>query len=113
MDRSQQDVQLWRTRYYDQSAENHVLRQHYSHEHLHTSSIPGFGLSDDSETLQQNLGRELISVREELVVTANRLKLSESEVDMTRVELIQSQANVLRLENDLSVAQQKVKLQEE
>ena len=113
LDQSQRAVQLWRTRYYDQSAENHVMKQNYFHEHLHTSLIPASGPIDDLEYVQVNLGRELITVREELVVTSNRLKLTESELDTTRVELVQSHTNVLILENELSVAQQKVKLQDE
>ena len=54
-----------------------------------------------------------MSVRTELVATTNQLKCTEGEVDMTRVELVQTQANVLKLENELSVAQQAVRLQEE
>ena len=110
---SQQAGQLWRTRYYDHLAENYALKQKYPYEHPQTLLIPDSGFLYDLEDVQPNLGRELITVRDELVVTANRLKLTENLLDMTRVELVQSQANVLRLENDLSVAQQTVKCQDE
>ena len=110
---SQPACQLWRTRYYDQLAENHAFKLKYLSEHPQTLLIPDSGSLDNIEDVQPNLGRELITVRDELVATATRLKLTENELDMTRVELIQSQANVLRLENDLSVAQQTVKCQDE
>ena len=54
----------------------------------------------------------MVSVREELVVTTNQLKCMEDEVDITRLELVQTQANILRLENELSVARETVRHQE-
>ena len=106
---SQRDVEMWRTRFYENSAEN--VKTHLISQVGSTLTVPSENSDSDSTPREQN--EALSTTRAELAAVTEKLKACEEELVKTREELVRTRTEFLQYGNDLSVAQSKVKLQQE